>query len=428
MDRTRFDLGRLLAPDEPEEFLRDTWETRPHVIHRGQPDYFRQLFTLSDLDDVIAFTRPKFTSLNSNDAQRPAMSFVQGWLPDQSETPGDLFPGIGELRETYGRGKSVVIRGMHRRWPAIATFCRSFEELFHCPVHANLYLTPPQSQAFPPHIDTHEVFALQLDGAKVWRLYGQVATLPLTEDKTSLPRSTLGPAEEVRLEAGDVLYLPRGYAHEAATSECASLHLTIGIHTYRWADLLHQALSDITRRDSRFRASLPVGLMGSAKAPQNIFDQFHELFRILAQDVHFEEALQHLDDHFFDGLNMLPGGQFTVSREAEEIDADTLLEHRPGVISRVFVAGTEAIIEFPGGRVAGPVRIVEALRFMSRTARFSPSDLPGDLGDNGRILLAQRMVRAGMLAVAATAPNGEPSPHRERNGATHRPAVAVLNE
>ena len=37
-----------------------------------------------------------------------------------------------------------------------------------------------------------------------------------------------------------------------------SLHLTIGVRVYRWADLLDQALIDITRQDARFRESLPL--------------------------------------------------------------------------------------------------------------------------------------------------------------------------
>jgi ribosomal protein L16 Arg81 hydroxylase len=124
--------------------------------------------------------------------------------------PSDIYPGIGELRQVYAQGKTIIIRAMQQRWPASAALCRNLEAVFHCPVHTNLYLTPPGAQGFEPHIDTHEVFALQLDGVKYWRLYGQAVELPLREDKSSLPRSQLGPPREVRMEAGDLLYLPRG--------------------------------------------------------------------------------------------------------------------------------------------------------------------------------------------------------------------------
>src|SRR5207253_2896853 len=120
------------------------------------------------------------------------------------------------------------------------------EGVFHCPVHGNLYLTPAQSQGFDAHFDAHEVFALQLDGVKHWRLYGLAAVLPLACEKANVPRSSLGPPQEVRLEAGDLLYIPRGHAHEAFTSDQPSLHLTIGINVYRWSDLLQHALKDLT--------------------------------------------------------------------------------------------------------------------------------------------------------------------------------------
>jgi len=38
-------------------------------------------------------------------------------------------------------------------------------------VGANVYLTPAGTQGFAPHFDDVEVFMLQLEGKKRWRLY-----------------------------------------------------------------------------------------------------------------------------------------------------------------------------------------------------------------------------------------------------------------
>jgi ribosomal protein L16 Arg81 hydroxylase len=197
--------------------------------------------------------------------------------------PDEVYPGIGDLRQVFAQGKSVIIRSMQHRWPAIASLCRNLEAVFHCPVHANLYLTPPAAQSFEPHLDTHEVFALQIDGAKQWRLYGPAANLPLAEDKMMLPRARLGSPREVRLEAGDLLYIPRGHAHEAFTTDSSSLHLTVGVNVYRWADLLHQALAEVTRRDARFRETLPPGSVLGQPLPAGVTQRFQELLQALAQ-------------------------------------------------------------------------------------------------------------------------------------------------
>jgi hypothetical protein len=57
--------------------------------------------------------------------------------------PDEVYPDIGELRQVFVLGKSVVIRSMQHRWPAIAALCRSLGTVFHCSVHTNHYLTPP---------------------------------------------------------------------------------------------------------------------------------------------------------------------------------------------------------------------------------------------------------------------------------------------
>jgi ribosomal protein L16 Arg81 hydroxylase len=400
MDAPPFDLAKLLEPVAADAFLRDTWEREPLVLRRGEPGYYAELFSLADVDRVIAFTRPRFTEAGAFRGGPPASrTYVQGWLPDRQLVPAEVYPGIGDLRQVFAQGKSVIIRSMQHRWPAIALLCRNLEAVFHCPVHANLYLTPPGAQGFEPHLDTHEVFALQLDGAKQWRLYGPAATLPLAEDKMSLPRARLGSPREVRLGAGDLLYIPRGHAHEAYTTDSSSLHLTVGVNVYRWADLLHQALAEVTRRDARFRETLPPGTVMGQPLPAGVTQKFQELLQALAQAASPEEAARRLGDQFFDELAMLPAAAFVPPEGVERLGLDTVLARNPGAICRVLVDGEGAVIEFPGGRLGGPARIAAALQFIARSERFPVRDLPDGLGDDAKLVLARRLVREGLLSI-----------------------------
>jgi hypothetical protein len=424
MDAPPFDLAKLLAPVGPEAFLRDTWEKDPLVLGRGEPGYYAGLFSLADVDHVIAFTRPRFTEPGAFPGGPPtARTYVQGWLPDRQLVPAEVYPDIGDLREIFARGKSVIIRSMQHRWPAVASLCRNLEAVFHCPVHANLYLTPPGSQGFEPHLDTHEVFALQLHGAKQWRLYGSAATLPLAEDKMTLPRARLGSPREVRLEAGDLLYIPRGHAHEAFTADSSSLHLTVGVNVYRWADLLHQALAEVTRHDPRFRESLPEGTVMGHSLPAGVTRRFQELLQALAQAARAEDAARRLGDQFFDELAMLPAAAFVPPEGVERMGLDTVLARSPGAICRVLVDGEGVVIEFPGGRVGGPARIAPALQFIARSEHFRVRDLPDNLGADAKLVLARRLVREGLLSIVE-----EPGPAARpacANGSAARPREAA---
>src|SRR5262249_8507244 len=152
----------------------------------------------------------------------------------------------------------------------------------------------------------------------------------------------------------DLLYLPRGHAHEAFTAGRPSLHLTVGVNVYRWADLLHHALADVTRRDARFRESLPRGTVMGHGLPTDVTQRFRELLEALARTARAEDAARRLGDQFFDELAMLPGGHFVPPEGVEGMHLDTVVARRPGAVCRVLVEGDGVAIEFPGGRLAGP--------------------------------------------------------------------------
>ena len=402
-----FDLPKLLAPVELEIFLRDYWEKQPLHLSPKEPDRYGALFRSTDVDTVIAFTRPKFADAG---AFKPAVprqqSFVQGWLADRPMPESSQFPGIADLQAVYARGKTVAIMTMQQRWLPIALLCRKLESFFHCPVHANLYLTPAGAQGFDAHFDTHEVLVLQLEGCKHWRLYGPTRKLPLVDERFTTPREQLGPAQEICLEPGDLLYVPRGHVHEAFTSQSASMHLTVGINIFRWADLLHEALDSVTRRDERFRESIPPGLLSGGQAPADVVEHFRELLGALMDATRAEDALHQLGDLFFGQMPVLPNAHFAAGPQEEAIDLDTVLEKNPGAVCRVVQDGSWVNLEFPGGRVGGPLKIASALRFVAKTDHFAVRALPDDLGGEAKLVLIRRLLRERLLAVA--------HPRRER--------------
>ena len=87
-------------------------------------------------------------------------------------------------------------------------------------------------------LSPQDVFILQLDGRKEWRLYDVPVKHPFMGHKVGRVPQGEPPAQAGRprmtltLEPGDMLYMPRGLVHEAATTDAApSLHLTITADT-----------------------------------------------------------------------------------------------------------------------------------------------------------------------------------------------------
>lgn len=158
-------------------------------------------------------------------------------------------------------GASLVANEVQDAAPEIRALTDMLGRTFSARVGGNIYASFKGVQAFASHCDTHEVFAIQGEGEKRWRLYTNRADNPTEAlegaDAQAMIDRAKGPVMmDVTLKPGDVLYIPRGWFHDAVASAAASLHLTIGVlpHT---AAVLFDLLRDAAKADPLFRAYLP---------------------------------------------------------------------------------------------------------------------------------------------------------------------------
>ncbi|XP_021257474.1 ribosomal oxygenase 2 isoform X3 [Numida meleagris] len=134
-------------------------------------------------------------------------------------------------------------------------------------VGSNVYITPQGSQGLPPHYDDVEVFILQLEGEKHWRLYKP--TVHLAREYNVESEDRIGnPTHEFVLKPGDLLYFPRGTIHQADTPPGISYSTHVTISTYQnnsWGDFLLDAIPGLVfntaKEDVALRASIPRKLL-----------------------------------------------------------------------------------------------------------------------------------------------------------------------
>lgn len=139
--------------------------------------------------------------------------------------------------------------------------CRS-TGLPHC--YTNVYVTPPRSRAVGAHADDRDVFIVQIDGSKRWLVWDSPPIpFPYSDEQVGkqLPVPELGvPAIDVMLDAGDVLYVPRGWVHRAETARNSSSHATFALatHDWTWASVAAAVLRSSLDADLRWRRALPL--------------------------------------------------------------------------------------------------------------------------------------------------------------------------
>jgi ribosomal protein L16 Arg81 hydroxylase len=404
--RAAFDFGVMIAPVEPTRFFAEFWEKRPLVISRQSPDYYSDLCSLADVDRI----------LSSTDLRYPAIRLVR----DGPDLPTDaytrdlrsrrfMFAGVGDTDRIlleYQRGATILLQRLERSWPPLAVLCSNLEQLFYHPVDANAYLTPASSQGFGVHYDTHDVFILQLAGSKHWRLYEAPLRLPLESqpfDQSDVHPGTL--SRQIDLHAGDLIYLPRGTFHEALTSTCSSLHITVAITPHTWADLMADAVAGVARQDERFRESVPLGsLRGQDAGP--LKDRFEELLRILSERVNLAEVLDAMTDRFITERRPPLDGQLVQLEELGRLGLRTVVARRAGLLYRLASQQDKVMLVFSRKKITYPSEMEAALRYIATGAELEVGSIP-NLDVVQRLLLVQRLVREGFLIVVRQPPQDE---------------------
>eukprot|EP00850_Spirogloea_muscicola_P016004 SM000127S26620 [mRNA] locus=s127:179954:183982:+ [translate_table: standard] len=171
---------------------------------------------------------------------------------------GDGGPAQGIAGEECARalalGYTLALRGLQFRSHSVSTIAAALAAAMgQAAVGANLYLTPEGSQGLEAHYDDHCVFVCQLAGQKQWKVYPAQVQLPRLYSVRSCPQVDNVHPCIFNLQPGDILYIPRGWPHEAfnvapkgkCNSSEPSLHVTFGVEVespFQWEGLLHIAL------------------------------------------------------------------------------------------------------------------------------------------------------------------------------------------
>lgn len=387
-------FAALLHPESESLFFEQAWQKCPFVVKRGQPGYFASIFSLADLDSLI--------SLSAN-VSRQHLRLVKTEGGHLNERPLELNPdGTSDVYAAYRAymdGFSIVANSLDTRWLPVARLCRNLEKELRQRVVANLYVTPADAQGFTPHYDTHDVVVLQLEGSKQWRIFRPVVSLPLEDSNAPIEQSHLEqPYRELLMEAGDLLYLPRGWVHEAATSRVSSIHLTLGIHVTKWLDVLLDAIVMGAADDEELRATFPFkSLEEDDLSLEDAVTKMRELVTRIASSMPAEAAINARARRTLMSSGPAPDGHFANLDRLAGLSNESVLSHRAGMVCSVSSSSAEAVIHFRGNSVRGPSSIEAALRFISVTPTFAVSDLP-DLDDEAKLVLARRLVTEGLLS------------------------------
>ncbi len=383
---TRSALERCVG--DPATFLARSWGRHP--VHHRAPEGFGDLLTFTDVDHMVSamgLRVPAFRLVKDGETL-PTPAYTKSGRIGSSPVTGIADPA--RIFQLFEDGATIVLQGMHRFWLPLARFCRDLElELGH-PTQVNAYITPPGSQGFDLHEDPHDVFVLQAFGRKHWEVFepsGAAGTSP-SEDPLS-----------VELEPGDSLYIPKGGPHSARTQETVSGHLTIGIQTYQWADLVRELLKEI-EQDESFKERLPPGFHRDPAAfTSAVTAKLEELARWV-EKVDARDAARTMIRKFLTSRPSRLTGSLEGLLEFDRLTDDSVLRRRPQSVCHVEVEGGRLFAYLGDRELQMPAAIEGAMRLVEERAELRVRDFSPWLDDESRLVLARRLIREGVLEAA----------------------------
>lgn len=394
-------VRREFHPDAPRlcDLVDDVGRFRADDVYR------RPRLSRAGGRDPLRFARPDalWADLVGRSARRPTFRLVtHGTTTDAAHVTRSARIGNRDLTDLaapnrvidgYRAGATVAVQGLHLTDPGLARFANNLALELDQPVQVNAYLSPAAARGLDVHFDYHDVFVVQLQGTKHWRVWEPT---PRTREpiggKHAIRRPELDelgePVLDLVLEAGDVLYLPRGHPHLAETTDTASVHLTVGLLAITWHRVHRRAIDDAVS-NGRLRGSIPLSTLdpdasvspaaGGVEATPDLTSV--EMRRWVAEEIWRRQASTRL-------------------RPLEPVDpaaADGPVSVAPGPLITLSRSGTRSVL-FVGDRtITLPVEAHEFLAaLLSTDGEFQRGDLDG-LDDASSRVVVHRLLDEGIL-------------------------------
>jgi bifunctional lysine-specific demethylase and histidyl-hydroxylase NO66 len=357
------------------------------VVHRGDADYYDDLFSLRDFDQAIA-CNPAYVKLANAAANKKTISY----------TP-EAAPGMESILADMRDGGTLVLDQMHRYNPNLSLLCRVLGEQLGHEFQTNLYLTPPNGKGFTPHWDNHDVFILQALGSKHWKIEKTRRTLP--HPRAHMPsddRELRGELLEFTLKQGDVAYIPSGFVHAAECGGEASLHITFGMMAVFVENLLVAAVKEAVLRFDHLRKPLPVRFH---QAPEKaLADIVQAALRDIADEAFVATFVNGFRDDLIKKSPLDVSGQVEDFFQPTPIQLADVFGPRRGIFYTLHNEDAGVRINFGTRSITFPDFFRDALEFALKTPLFAVRQLPGDIEDSERIVFVERLKQEGLVVRA----------------------------
>ena len=198
---------QLLGGLSRDIFMKRHWQKKPLLIRQAIAN-FKPMLDRSELFELAAREDVQARMVIAQPGQTP------GWQLKHGPFERRALPALKRP------GWTVLLQGVDLHHDGVHELMNKFRFVPDARLDDLMISYASDGGGVGPHFDSYDVFLLQAQGRRRWRI-GRQKDLSLQPDVPLKILANFKPEEEFVLEPGDMLYLPPRYAHDGiAMGEC----------------------------------------------------------------------------------------------------------------------------------------------------------------------------------------------------------------
>ena len=214
----------LLGGISPERFMKQYWHKKPLLVRQA----------IAQVKPVMG--RAELFELAAQEGVQSRLVIQDGgnWRLKHGPFQRRTLPPLKRP------GWTLLVQGVDLHQELAHALVQAFRFVPDCRLDDLMTSYATDGGGVGPHFDSYDVFLLQVQGRRRWRI-GRQKDLSLQADVPLKILADFAPEQEFLLEAGDMLYLPPRYAHDGvAVGECMTC--SVGFRAPQQGELARELL------------------------------------------------------------------------------------------------------------------------------------------------------------------------------------------
>ncbi len=271
----------LLGGISPKRFMKEYWQKKPLLVRGAIP-----AFALSGQTLASPLSMADLVNLAGQKNVESRLIKSKPWSLGHGPFKKSEIPALNEKDWT------LLVQGVNGHHPAAKTVMSWFRFIPEARLDDLMISIAGPNGGVGPHVDSYDVFLLQMAGRRRWRISDQ-KYLSL---KDGLPLKILKNFEATDdwvLEPGDMLYLPPNIAHDGIALDAGCQTWSVGFRVPTYKELVNEILwrtTEALENDPEFCRLYTDPHQPATKDPALVPDELIKVIQNKLNGIHWSKS------------------------------------------------------------------------------------------------------------------------------------------